>query len=269
MSNRLFTMIKSLGIAIFVIVGILLVAGYILLGGGNEQSIQDRYPLESVAKDGKQESYVYRAANRSVPDVAKELIDEKEPKQSSKKDENQMFLVYPDKLYNIQKDKEKPSDTLIEISNNEYVRQNYQPSFLEGYIMASILNDIFDSRKSYHGDYRGYNDRQNHKSVTPERPPTKEEKKTPPPITKQGKGSIIKRSDKVDPNTSVGDTGKITEKGSKPVSPSTEDKGKIIKSPGGSSGSDVQPKSSIKTPPKNTSPPKTSVGGSGKVTKRK
>lgn len=65
MSNRLFTMIKSLGIATFVIIGILIVAGYILLGEGNEQSIQDRYPLESVAKDGKQESYVYRVAKQN------------------------------------------------------------------------------------------------------------------------------------------------------------------------------------------------------------
>ncbi len=58
-----------------------------------------------------------------------------------------MFLVYSDKIYNLQKDKEKPSDTLIEISNKEFVRQNYQPSFLQGYIMGSILNDIFGSRK--------------------------------------------------------------------------------------------------------------------------
>ena len=60
-----------------------------------------------------------------------------------------MFLVYSDKMYNLQKDKEKPSDTLIEVSNEEFVRQNYQPSFLQGYIMGSILNDIFGS-KNHH-----------------------------------------------------------------------------------------------------------------------
>ncbi|AHA08044.1 MULTISPECIES: DUF4247 domain-containing protein [Bacillus] len=272
MSNRLFTMIKSFVIPILAIVILLVVAGYALSGcqGGQTKSIQDRYPLESVAKEGKQESYVYRAANRSVPEVAKELINEREPKQASKEDENQMFLVYSDKIYNLQKDKEKPSDTLIEISNKEFVRQNYQPSFLQGYIMGSILNDIFGSKKSSSGDYRGYNDRQNHKPVIPERPPTKEEKKTPPPITKEGKGSIIKRGDNVDSKSSVGDKGSITEKGNNTTPPpSTGSKGKITKTPGGSSGSDVKPKSSIKTPPRNTSPPKTRVGGSGKITKRR
>ncbi|MDF4756006.1 DUF4247 domain-containing protein, partial [Vibrio parahaemolyticus] len=179
------------------------------------------------------------------------------------------FHVYSDKIYNLQKDKEKPSDTLIEISNKEFVRQNYQPSFLQGYIMGSILNDIFGSRKSSYGDYRGYNDRQSHKPVIPERPPTKEEKKTPPPITKEGKASIIKRGDNVDSKSSVGDTGSITKKGSNTPPPSTGSKGKITKNPGGSSGSDVKPKSSIKTPPRNTSPPKTRVGGSGKITKRR
>ena len=51
--------------------------------------------------------------------------------------------------------------------------------------MGSILNDIFGSRKSSYGDYRGYNDRQNHKPVIPERPPTKEEK--PPPLRRKGR----------------------------------------------------------------------------------
>ena len=84
MSNRLFTMIKSFVIPILAIVTLLVVAGYALSGcqGGRTKSIQDRYPLESVAKEGKQESYVYRAANRSVPEVAKELMNEREPKQA-------------------------------------------------------------------------------------------------------------------------------------------------------------------------------------------
>ena len=87
MSNRLFTMIKSFVIPILAIVILLVVAGYALSGcqGGQTKSIQDRYPLESVAKEGKQESYVYRVANRSVPEVAKELINEREPRKHLKK----------------------------------------------------------------------------------------------------------------------------------------------------------------------------------------
>lgn len=102
---------------------------YQVVKAGRQSRFKTVIHLNLFAKEGKQESYVYRAANRSVPEVAKELINEREPKQASKEDENQMFLVYSDKIYNLQKDKEKPSDTLIEISNKEFVRQNYQPSF--------------------------------------------------------------------------------------------------------------------------------------------
>ncbi len=87
-------------------------------------------------------------------------------------------------------------------------------------------------------------------------------------LQKREKGRLLKRSDKIDSKPSVGDQGSITKKENKKVPPSTGKKGTITKSPGGNS-SDVKPKSSIKTPPKNTSPPKTRVGGAGKITKRR
>ena len=93
--------------------------------------------------------------------------------------------------------------------------------------MGSILNDIFGSRKSSYGDYRGYNDRQNHKPVIPERPPTK--KKNPTSNYEGRKGSIIKRGDNVDSKPSVGDKGSITEKGSNTTPPPSGSKGKITK----------------------------------------
>ena len=57
--------------------------------------------------------------------------------------------------------------------------------------MGSILNDIFGSRKSSYGDYRGYNDEQNHKPVIPERPPTKEERKPHLQLRRKGKGLLL------------------------------------------------------------------------------
>lgn len=261
MSKRLFVIIKAALAAV--------IAASILTGCGSDQSVKSLYPLESVLKEGNQESLVYRAENQSVPEVAKKLIDQKKPEQSSKEDNDQMFLVYPDEWYNIQKDKEKPSDTLIEVSNKEFVRQNYNPSFLEGYILASILDDIFGSHRSYKGDYRGYTDRKSHKPVIDYHTPTAQEKKTLPPITKQGTGSIIKRSDNAGSSSStVGSKDSVIKKESQ-TAPSDENKGKIIKSPNSSDGSDVKPKSSSISPPKNNSPPKTKVGGSGRITKRR
>ena len=79
------------------------------------------------------------------------------------------------------------------------------------------------------------------------------------------KGSIIKRGDNVDSKPSVGDKEVLLKKEVIRRPHLLLEARVKLQKPGGSSGSDVKPKSSIKTPPRNTSPPKTRVGGSGKL----
>lgn len=236
----------------------------LLFGCANQQSVSSLYPLDSAVNNGNQQSFVYRAENKTVPEVASQLSDQKKPEQSSKVDDNQMFLVYSDELYNIQKDKDKPTDTLIEVSNSEFVRNNYSPSFLEGYLLASVLDRVFFQNGSNYGDYRGYTNRNTYKPRIDYHTPTADEKKTLPPLTKQGVGNVIKRSDSGGAGTSAGSQGTITNKST----PSTDgNQGKVIKSD--TPSSNVGPKQSNITPPKSNSPPKTKVGSSGTITKRK
>ncbi|WP_379971179.1 DUF4247 domain-containing protein [Ectobacillus sp. sgz5001026] len=236
----------------------------LLFGCTNQQSVSSLYPLDSAVNNGSQQSYVYRAENKTVPEVASQLSEQKKPEQISKTDDNQMFLVYSDELYNIQKDKDKPTDTLIEVSNQEFVRNNYNPSFLEGYLLASVLDRVFFQKGTNYGDYRGYSNRNTYKPNIDYHKPTVEEKKTLPPLTKQGVGSIIKRSDSGGSGTSVGSQGTITDKST----PSTnQNQGNVIKSD--TPSSNVNPKQSTITPPKSNSPPKTKVGSKGTIIKRK
>lgn len=242
--------------AIKTILAIVLFAS-VLAGCGNN-SVSSAYPLESVTQDGNQLSKIYRAANKTVPEVAKELADERTPKEISKEDTDRMFLVYPDELYHLQKDPNKPEDTLIEIDNKEFVQQNYDSSFLQGFLVASILDDLFDAFKHRgSGSYRGYSSRDTYKPIVVYHQPTSSEKKMYPPITKEGKGSIFKRG-----------SGTSSSKGIfSSDSSSSGSSGKIFKSSG---GSDTGPKqSSIFGKPRSNSPPKTKVGGSGKIFKRK
>jgi len=53
---------------------------------GEPLGIAERYPLESVGGSGGAASYVYRASDRSVPEVAQELIASREPDQQSAED---------------------------------------------------------------------------------------------------------------------------------------------------------------------------------------
>jgi len=218
------------------------------------------YPLESVSQNGNQRSYVYRAANETVPQVARKFTEQHKPTQSSKEDNQQMFLVYSDELYSIQQDKDKPSDTLIEVSNKEFVQQNYSLSFLQGYFLASILNDLFNFGKSYGGNYRGYTSRDTYKPVIDYRPPTAAEQKSVPPLTKEGVGTITKRSSSADTSA----------KNKNVTPPADPNKGTITKPPntsGGSNGSTVGPRSSTILPSKSYSPPLTSRG-TGRIRRR-
>lgn len=226
----------------------LAVALVISLVSGCGQTISESYPLESVTKNGAETSHVYRAENETVPQVAQEISEQRKPQEISKEDTEQMFIVYSDEWYNLQKDPQKPTDTLIEVDSKEFVRQNYNPSFLQGYILASAIDNLGTFNRSS-GNYRGYSSKGAYKPSVEYRTPTIEEKKAIPPMTVQKSGSIIKRGNNSSTGSgpSVGSNGSITTKET----------------------DSTKSKSSAVTAPRNNSPPKTKVGGSGKITKRK
>jgi len=216
-------------------------------------TVKDQYPLESVNGSGNQTSYVYRAENRSVPDVAADLIKQRDPKQQSDVSTERMFLVYSDEIIHLQQAPDKPADTLIEIDSTEYVRQNYSSGFLEGYLIASVLDDLFDKGKYGSGKYRGYSSKDKYKPNTTYRVPTVEDKKLAPPVTVNRSGTVFKRSK--DANATAD-----SNKNSITTKPST--KGKIIKNNDQKSKS-----SSVYTKPR-TSRPSVKVGKS-RITRRR
>lgn len=231
-----------------------------VLAGCGGQSVSSTYPLESVVDKGGETSRVYRAENKTVPEVAKELADQKTPKEISKEDNDHMFLVYSDEWYHLQKDPQKPEDTLIEVDNQKFVQQNYSSSFLQGYITATVINGLFDLAKSYSGNYRGYGSRDTYKPTVVYHTPTKQEKKAAPPITTSGSGSIIKRSSSADTSSKSG-SGSIFKKSD--TTSSSSGSGKIIRNSSDSSyssSSSSNSGSSIFSRPKSNSPPKTSKG---------
>lgn len=218
-------------------------------------NVKETYPLESVNRSGNATSYVYRAADKTVPEVAKELSDEKKPDQMSKEDTEHMFLVYGKDYYHLQKDPKKDTDTLIEVDSQEYVQKNYDSSFLQGYLAATLIGHLFDSFGGG-GGYRGYSSRDIYQPKQGTyHAPTSSDKKVAPPLTVEKKGSIFRRgAGKGD--TSVGSGGSIFDR--KPDY-STPSRGKISRG-GGSGGL-------FESPKKSYTKPKTRVG-SGKITRR-
>lgn len=222
-----------------------------VLSGCGAPSVKDTYPLESVSGSGNSISYVYRAANKTVPEVAQELINSRTPEQTSPTSTERMFLVYSDVWYHLQKDSGKPSDTLIEEDTRQYVQQNYSSSFLQGYLASSLLHNLFDTMRG--GSYRGYMSRDIYKPPAGQyHTPTSNEKKAIPPLTVDRSGSVIRRGGS---NSSVGSEGNIFNRGSQ----SSPSRGTINRDSGGSI---------FNSSPQSTSKPSTR-SGSGRVNRRR
>lgn len=230
----------------------------LLSGCGSKVDVN--YPLESVSRDGNSTSYIYRAAGQTVPVVAEQLSDQRTPEEMSAQDPERMFLVYNDELIQVQQDPENTEDTLVEVDSQQYVRQNYDSSFLQGYLTATILSNLFDSFGGYHygGKYRGYTTYKTYQPTIQYKKPTTQDIKQAPPLTVNKSGSIFKRGTSSSSKRSQ-DSGSIFNRGSSSSSGSSSGTIKRGSRSSSSSGSFFSPSRSSK--------PKTS-SGSGKIRKR-
>jgi hypothetical protein len=156
--------------------------------------IKDTYPLVDVQGKGKDNAKIYAAENKDVPTVAKELSEKEAPKEKSKESTEKMFLIYKEKIINIQKDPANEKNSLIEIDSIQYAKDNYGSSFLQGYLTASILQSVmgggwFNDNRS--PDYRGYSSEPQSSSNT-KSSTTKSDDKNP--TTSQRTGTFSSKS---------------------------------------------------------------------------
>lgn len=169
--------------------------------GDAGQYIKQNYPLIDVQGQGKSTAKIYAVEGKDVPTVAQEIAASEPPQEQSKSSPDQMFLVYSDKIVNVQKDPNNETSTLVEVDTITYARDNYDSSFLEGYITATLLQSLFGGGwySSHRGgyDYRGYRSTKRYddygKYQTVPYPSTGGAAKTPgtaPPTTTDRKGSF-------------------------------------------------------------------------------
>lgn len=108
--------------------------------------VQNNYPLFDVvasATNSSNYSEVYVAEGRTMDEISNELTGVKQPEKVSDKNDSKQVLVY-DKIFVILSiDEENSGNTLIELSNKEFVRNNYNPSFFQGMLLMSFLNNSF------------------------------------------------------------------------------------------------------------------------------
>ncbi|MEQ6378651.1 DUF4247 domain-containing protein [Bacillaceae bacterium S4-13-58] len=123
-------------------------SGYQTIYDGEVASyVQSKYPLYDVVSstvDSSNYSEIYSAEGRSLDEVASEIEGVKTPVQVSEENENRKALVYNDMFVILSQDEENSSNTLIEVANKEFVRNNFNPSFFQGMLLMTILDDVLD-----------------------------------------------------------------------------------------------------------------------------
>lgn len=132
----------------------------LLMGCSNANNyIKETYPLVDVQGSGKENAKIYSAENQDVPTVANELAQKEAPKEKSKESKERMFLIYKEKIINIQKDPANEKNSLIEIDSIQYAKDNYTSDLLKTYLTATILQSVLGGgwfSDGGHSDYRGY-----------------------------------------------------------------------------------------------------------------
>ncbi|MBT2287881.1 DUF4247 domain-containing protein [Paenibacillus albidus] len=191
---RLLTLVLVLGLLVSV------------LGGCGAPNPKESYPLESVNRDGNAESFVYRASEQTVTEAAEALQSQQTPDQVSAASDERMFLVYGDQVYHLQQDPDNAADTLVEVNSREYVRNNYDSGFLQTYLTARLIGELFDSARST-GSYRGYGSKDVYKPRQGAyRKPTDQDKKIAPPITVERQGLLTRRGKRGSGTVTGGDS---------------------------------------------------------------
>lgn len=122
----------------------------VLLAGCGSSKVMDyikeQFPLVDVVQsqlDSDDESYVYRAENKSVEELASELRGQEEPTEMGEYNNGKQALIYDNQFVILTQDPDNSDHTLVEVSSEEFVRDNYNPGFFQGMLLGSLLSDWF------------------------------------------------------------------------------------------------------------------------------
>ncbi|MGD6802362.1 DUF4247 domain-containing protein [Rossellomorea vietnamensis] len=107
--------------------------------------INNQYTFTDTVASGTDDSNyseVYIAENQSIDEVAQAIQNHVEPEKISDKKDNKQVLVYDELFVILTEDEEDSANTMIEVANDRFVRNNYSPSFFQGLLLYSVLNSL-------------------------------------------------------------------------------------------------------------------------------
>jgi hypothetical protein len=126
---------------------------FLLSGCSSALDTVDRlYPMQDLVYDETgNTSKIFRAYQSSISEVTKAISNEEEPMKLSSSDDRTV-LVYDDYLVQIYQDIQNSDDALVEVSDENFVKQNYTTDYFSTYGIADAAEEAYDMDLDDHED---------------------------------------------------------------------------------------------------------------------
>ncbi|MGX4667998.1 DUF4247 domain-containing protein [Cerasibacillus sp. JNUCC 74] len=109
--------------------------------------IDDNYTFQDIVssqEDSSDISEVYIAEDKSIDEVVSELREHEEPDRISDRSDQKQALVYDNLFVIVTEDEDDSDNSTVEIASQQFVRDNFQPSFFHGLFAYWLLDEILD-----------------------------------------------------------------------------------------------------------------------------
>ncbi|SEQ10717.1 protein of unknown function [Virgibacillus subterraneus] len=107
--------------------------------------IEANFPLMDVISNESNKAEIYATNQFDLTELSSVLTSAKKPKNESEVKDNQQILIYDDSFVTLKESEDDKDVLLLEVASDEFVRQNYSPSFLSTFFAMSLLNNTFGS----------------------------------------------------------------------------------------------------------------------------
>lgn len=134
--------------------------------------IEANFSLMDVVSVDSDKAEIYATKRFELNELADVLTATIEPDKESEVKDNQQILIYPNYFVTLKVSPDDKNALIIELAGDEFVKQNYSPSFLQTYFAFSLLNSVIGGNNwgCRSGNcYGGYTGRGYYPNGTPNR----------------------------------------------------------------------------------------------------
>lgn len=134
--------------------------------------IEANFSLMDVVSVDSNKAEIYATKQFELSELTDTLSAAIKPEKISEMKDNQQILIYPDYFVTLKISPDDNDAVIIELAGDEFVKQNYSPSFLQTYFAFSLLNGVFGGNNwgCRSGNcYGGYTGRGYYPNGTPDR----------------------------------------------------------------------------------------------------